>query len=152
MPGRRKGTGWGNWSIGLSKLGSKVGRSGVKDLPPSAWIELYLLPTDTTPTKESLYIGSEVVGWPKKKKKIPQEFPGFPVVRTSDFTAVGLGSISSWGTKILQATWYSKKKTTNIPTVHCFKCLTSMHFFIGVFTLKNITYIILYNLYISPLV
>ena len=74
MPGRRKGTGWGNWSIGLSKLGTKVGRSGVKDLPPSAWIELYLLPTDTTPTKESLYIGSEVVGWPKKKKKSHRNF------------------------------------------------------------------------------
>ena len=111
MPGWRKGTGWGNWSIGLSKLGTKVDRSGVKDLPPSVWIELYILPTDTTPTKESPYIGSEVVGWPKKKKKkIPQEFPGFPVVRTSDFTAVGLGSIPGWGTKILQAMWYGQKK------------------------------------------
>ena len=151
MPGRRKGTGWGNWSIGLSKLGTKVGRSGVKDLPPSAWIELYLLPTDTTPTKESLYIGSEVVGWPKKKKS----HRNFLV---SQWLGLVISLLWAWVQSLVEELrscklrGTAKKKTTNIPTVHCFKCLTSMHFFIGVFTLKNITYIILYNLYISPLV
>ena len=39
-----------------------------------------------------------------------QELPGCPVVRTWHFYCQGHGLIPGWGTKILQASWYSQKK------------------------------------------
>ena len=34
-----------------------------------------------------------------------REFPGEPMVKTQHSHCWGLGSISGWGTKILQAAW-----------------------------------------------
>ena len=39
-----------------------------------------------------------------------REFPGGPAVRTWRFTAIALGSIPGWGTKIPEATWSGQKK------------------------------------------
>ena len=39
-----------------------------------------------------------------------REFPGGIVVRITGFHCHGPGSISGWGTEILQAAWHSPKK------------------------------------------
>lgn len=41
---------------------------------------------------------------------ISPEFPGSPIVRIQQFHCHGLGLISGQWTKILKATWHSKKK------------------------------------------
>ena len=44
------------------------------------------------------------------------EFPCGPVVRTLRFHCQGLGSMPSWGTKILYAMWYGQiKKNKGLP-------------------------------------
>ena len=45
-----------------------------------------------------------------KNKNFLKEFPGGPVFMTQRFDCGGPGSVSCWGTKILQATWHSQKK------------------------------------------
>ena len=49
-------------------------------------------------------------------QKVMTESPGGPVVRTWHFHCSGPGSIPGWGTKILQATWWSQKKKNNNET------------------------------------
>ena len=52
-------------------------------------------------------LDSRLMNIPLKKSR---ECPGSPMVRTQHFDCSGLGSISAWGTKILQATQAKKKK------------------------------------------
>ena len=45
-----------------------------------------------------------------ESEKMVREFPDGIVVRIPGFHCRGLGSISGWGTEILQAAWHSQKK------------------------------------------
>ena len=44
-------------------------------------------------------------------RRIPGDFPGGPVVKTSPSDAGNVGSIPGWGAKIQHASWPKKTKT-----------------------------------------
>ena len=64
------------------------------------------LPSSTAcPLNTTIFCRSWKILWSR-------EFPGSPVVRTWSFHCQGLGSVPGQGTKILQAMWHGKNKTT----------------------------------------
>ena len=60
-----------------------------------------------------------------KNKNFLKEFPGGPVFRTQRFDCGGPGSVSCWGTKILQATRHSQKKIFFLKTIFLRAVLSS---------------------------